>query len=109
MKIQAGGVSRRQVRRSESPTSGYPRIYRQRVTNQGLANVVDVNRVVAEIATQLNDRLAAVSGFIRGSLEEEIPELRGDARIVDLLGASVEGNVDTVLHALRHDIAVQRV
>jgi hypothetical protein len=66
MKIQAGVVSRRQVRRSESPTSGYPRIYRQRVTNQGLANVVDANRVVAEIATQLNDRLAAVSGFIRG-------------------------------------------
>jgi DNA-binding PucR family transcriptional regulator len=79
------------------------------MTNQGLANTVDVDRVVAEIATQLNDRLAAVSGLIRGSLEEEIPELRGDARIVELLGASVEGNVDTVLHALRHDIAVQRV
>jgi DNA-binding PucR family transcriptional regulator len=79
------------------------------MTNQGLANTVDVDRVVAEIATQLNDRLAAVSGLIRGSLEEEIPELRGDARIVELLGASVEGNVDTVLHALRHDIAVQHV
>jgi DNA-binding PucR family transcriptional regulator len=79
------------------------------MTNQGLANAVDVDRVVAEIATQLNDRLAAVSGLIRGSLEEEIPELRGDARIVELLGASVEGNVDTVLHALRHDIAVQHV
>jgi DNA-binding PucR family transcriptional regulator len=79
------------------------------MTKQGLANAVDVDRVVAEIGTQLSDRLAAVSGFIRGSLEEAIPELRGDARIVELLGASVEGNVDTVLHALRHDIAVQRV
>jgi DNA-binding PucR family transcriptional regulator len=79
------------------------------MTNQGLANAVDVDRVVAEIGSRLNDRLAAVSGFIRGSLEEEIPELRGDARIVELLGASVEGNVDTVLHALQHDIAVQRV
>ena len=57
----------------------------------------------------MHDRLAAVSSFIRDSLEEEIPELRGDARLIDLLGASVEGNVDTLLHALRYDIAVERV
>jgi DNA-binding PucR family transcriptional regulator len=74
-----------------------------------LASEVDVSRVVAQIASQLNDRLPAVSGSIRGSLEEEIPQLRGDARIVELLSASVEGNVDTVLHALRHDIAVGHV
>jgi DNA-binding PucR family transcriptional regulator len=79
------------------------------VTKQAVANVADVKRVVAEIGAQLNDRLAAVSGFIRVSLEEEIPELRGDARIIELLGASVEGNVDTVLHALQHDITVERV
>jgi DNA-binding PucR family transcriptional regulator len=79
------------------------------VTKQGLANAVEVNRVVAEISAQLNDRLAAVSGSIRGALEDAIPELRGDARSIELLGASVEGNVDTLLHALRHDIAVERV
>jgi DNA-binding PucR family transcriptional regulator len=79
------------------------------VTKQAVAKAADVKRVVAEIGAQLNDRLAAVSGFIRVSLEEEIPELRGDARIIELLGASVEGNVDTVLHALQHDITVERV
>jgi DNA-binding PucR family transcriptional regulator len=79
------------------------------MTKQGLANAVDVNRVVAEIGAQLNDRLAAVSGSIRAALEDAIPELRGDARTIELLGASVEGNVDTLLHALRHDIAVERV
>jgi hypothetical protein len=63
---------------------------------------------VAEIGTRLNDRLVDVSGLIRAALEDEIAELRGDARLVELLGASVEGNVDTVLHALRHDIAVER-
>ena len=42
-------------------------------------------------------------------LEDQIPELRGDAALVELLGTSVEGNVDTVLHALRYDIAVERV
>ncbi len=30
-------------------------------------------------------------------------------RLVELLGTSVEGNVDTILHALRYDIAVERV
>ena len=74
-----------------------------------VATTADVNQVVSEVASRLNERLASVSGFIRASLEEDIPELRGEARIVELLGASVEGNVDTVLHALRHDIAVDRV
>jgi DNA-binding PucR family transcriptional regulator len=41
--------------------------------------------------------------------EDQIPDLRGDARLMELLGASVEGNVETVLHALRYDIAVERV
>ena len=35
--------------------------------------------------------------------------MRGDAQLMELLGASVEGNVDTVLHALRYDIAVERI
>ncbi len=109
LKIAARVVARRQIGWVKSPTRGYPTIYRQRVTKQAVANAVDVKRVVAEIGAQLNDRLAAVSGFIRVSLEEEIPELRGDARIIELLGASVEGNVDTVLHALQHDITVERV
>ncbi|HZE16820.1 MAG TPA: PucR family transcriptional regulator, partial [Mycobacterium sp.] len=50
-----------------------------------------------------------MSSAICRSLEEQIPELHGDAVLMELLGASVEGNVDTVLHALRYDIAVERV
>ena len=79
------------------------------MTKTRVASTADVNHVVSEVATRLNERLASVSGLIRTSLEADIPELRGEARIVELLGASVEGNVDTVLHALRHDIAVDRV
>jgi DNA-binding PucR family transcriptional regulator len=78
------------------------------VAKAEVAADVDVGQYVAEIGTRLNDRLAYVSEFIRAALEDEIGELRGDARLVELLGASVEGNVDTVLHALRHDIAVER-
>jgi DNA-binding PucR family transcriptional regulator len=102
-------VFRRQLGRINSATSGNGKIYRQRVTKPDVANEEDVNRFVAETAMQMNDRIVELSSFIRGALEDAIPELRGDARSIELLGASVEGNVDTLLHALRHDIAVERV
>jgi hypothetical protein len=70
---------------------------------------IDVGRFVAETAERMHKQLAEVSTFIRGSLEDDIPELRGDARTIELLDASVEGNIETILHALRHDIAVERV
>ena len=79
------------------------------MSNSRLDDDVDVSRYVAETASRLNERLADVSSDIRRSLEEDIPELRGDAGVVELLGASVEGNIDTILRALRYDIAVQRV
>jgi hypothetical protein len=70
---------------------------------------VGVNSYVAKVAGRLLDRLADASSVIHRALEEQIPELRGDAALVELLGTSVEGNVDTLLHALRYDIAVERV
>jgi hypothetical protein len=74
-----------------------------------LASDVGVNSYVAEIAGRLHERLVDASSAIFRSLEGQIPELRGDAGLVELLGNSVEGNVDTILHALRYDIAVERV
>ncbi len=74
-----------------------------------LANEADVSRVVALVATQMSDRLGAISDFIHQSLLDDIPELDVDPRIVELLNASVEGNVDTILNALRHQIAVDRI
>jgi hypothetical protein len=70
---------------------------------------VGVNSYVAEVAGRLHDRLVDVSSEVRRSLEDQIPELRGDAALVELLGTSVEGNVDTILYSLRYDIAVERV
>jgi hypothetical protein len=79
------------------------------VTTRRLDGNVDVSRYIAETADRLHDRLAAVSSGIQGLLEDHIPELRGDTRVVELLGASVEGNVELLLHALRYDIPVERV
>lgn len=70
---------------------------------------VEVSRRVAETADRLHRRLPELAAVMHRSLEGQIPELRGDERITELLGASVEGNVDTVLRALRYDIAVERV
>ncbi len=66
-------------------------------------------RYVAEIADRLHERLGAVASDIRRFLDNQISELRGDPRVVEMLGASIEGNVDTMLHALRYNIAVERV
>jgi DNA-binding PucR family transcriptional regulator len=79
------------------------------VTKPHIADGVEVSRYVAETADRLHARLADVSSIVFRSLEDQIPDLRGDARLMELLAASVEGNVDTVLHALRYDIAVERV
>ena len=70
---------------------------------------VGVARHIANTAARLQERLAQLSSAIRLGLEDQIPELRGDARVMELHGPSVEGNVDTLLHALRYNIAVERV
>ena len=79
------------------------------VKKSGLDNGVGVSSYVAEVGNRLQGRSVALSSELRQALENQIPELRGDAALVELLGTSVEGNVDTVLHALRYDIAVERV
>jgi hypothetical protein len=79
------------------------------IINPGLDDSADVSAYVARVAARMHERLPEVSSVIRGSLEDAIPELRGDARIVEMHRASVEGNVDTLLRALRYDIAVERV
>jgi len=70
---------------------------------------VEVSRHVAETAGRLHSRLPELAPLMHRSLEDQIPELRGDERITELLGPSVEGNVDTILRALRYGIAVERV
>jgi DNA-binding PucR family transcriptional regulator len=79
------------------------------MANVDSADDADVARFVEVTADRLHKRLSEVSTDIRGTLEAEIPELRGDTRLIDLLGASIEGNVDTLLHAVRHGIPVERV
>lgn len=79
------------------------------MTKPRLDGDVEVSSYVAGVAARLNERLAELSSGLGQFLEDQIPELRGDAALMELLGTSVEANVHTVLHALRHDIVVERV
>ncbi|MET7904632.1 helix-turn-helix domain-containing protein [Streptomyces sp. NPDC005355] len=68
-----------------------------------------IDRWVAVIAAELNGRLAAETEKIKDVLESNIPELRKDSRLLELLGASIEGNVDTVLHTLQYNISAEHL
>ncbi len=68
-----------------------------------------MDRLVGIIAARMNERVTEISASIRRGVEQEISELRADVHTVDLLGASVQGNIDTVLHALCHDIPAARI
>ena len=64
---------------------------------------------VAAVAAALSDRLVAVFGDVQRVIEREIPALRDDQRVVDMLEASVAENVATVVHALRDGIDVSTI
>ncbi|GLZ48550.1 ABC transporter substrate-binding protein [Actinomycetospora sp. NBRC 106375] len=65
--------------------------------------------VVAEVADALTPRRTEVSASITDVLATRIDELRGDPALLDLLAASVEGNVETILHVLRRGLAPRDV
>lgn len=64
---------------------------------------------VATVASALNDRFGELTCLIRDVLADRIVELQGDAAIIDLLESSVAGNVENILHALRHGIPVENI
>jgi len=90
--LRINKTARRGYRRSTTPSNVVD------VKKPPVDSDVGVNSYVAEVAGRLHDRLADASSEVRRSLEDQIPELRGDAALVELLGTSVEGNVDTILY-----------
>jgi len=65
--------------------------------------------LVEVVAAALQARLADLTGALRDRLSSRISELDGDAAIIDLLHASIEGNVENILNALRHDIPLDKI
>ena len=68
-----------------------------------------VAETVALIGRQLNPILADLTRDIHVRLSTEIEHLGADEQLVQLLFASVESNVDAILHVFQHGIDVERV
>jgi hypothetical protein len=69
----------------------------------------DVDGCITELAARMNERLTELASDVVLYIEDAMPEMRGDALTTELFRASAEGNIDTVLKALRYHIAVERV
>jgi DNA-binding PucR family transcriptional regulator len=63
----------------------------------------------AEVSGSLTPRTAEMSADIYGLIVRQIPQLRGDKRLLTLLEASVGENVATVLHIIQHGIELENV
>lgn len=66
-------------------------------------------RVLGEVARQLENRLPDIVDEMTGLLADSINELRPDPQMVEMLRASVEGNVSTICHILANDIALSNL
>jgi PucR C-terminal helix-turn-helix domain/GGDEF-like domain len=63
----------------------------------------------SDVSSSLVPRTAEISADVYGLIVREIPQLRGDKRLLALLEASVGENVATVLHIIQHGIDLENV
>ncbi|MCW4355922.1 helix-turn-helix domain-containing protein [Hoyosella sp. YIM 151337] len=68
-----------------------------------------VAHAAAAITTQLDDRVGDVARATQETLIREIPELRDDAQLLQLLHDTVVANIDTVFAAIRNDITLDHI
>lgn len=77
---------------------------------RGLADqAFDVDGCITEIAARMSERLPELAAAVRLYVEQAIPQIGGDPLVMELLRASAEGNIDTVLRALRFHIPLAGV
>jgi hypothetical protein len=63
----------------------------------------------SDVSGSLTPRVAEMSADIYDLIVREIPQLRGDKRVLTLLEASVGENVATLLHVIQHGIELGNV
>jgi PucR C-terminal helix-turn-helix domain/GGDEF-like domain len=68
-----------------------------------------VAELVADVAAAVSRRAAAVSADVYEVVLREVPELRDDKSVLDLLSSSVHSNVGTCLQVLQHQIDLSAV
>jgi DNA-binding PucR family transcriptional regulator len=68
-----------------------------------------VAQSASDVSGALTPRAAEISADIYQLIVREIPQLRGDGRVMALLEASVGENVTTALHVMQHGIDLENV
>jgi hypothetical protein len=68
-----------------------------------------VAQSASDVSGALTPRAAEISADIYRLIVREIPQLRGDKRVLALLEASVGENVTTMLHVMQHGIDLEKV
>ncbi len=81
---------------------------RRRTVPAGSPEAAEISRLTALVGERLQRRYDEINASMNEAIEEAIPGL-GDPELTDMLHASVEGNVATILHMLRNDIPLSRV
>jgi DNA-binding PucR family transcriptional regulator len=64
---------------------------------------------IAEIGVALGDQLADLTRALHQVLADAIEPLQVDKPLLDLLYASIESNLETLVHIMRYDIPVEEV
>ncbi|NGP08245.1 polyketide synthase regulator [Rhodococcus sp. 14C212] len=74
----------------------------------GSAGTDEVQELVALVGDRLQRRFDEITAGMNAAIEETVEDL-GDPELTDILHASVEGNVATILHMIRHDIPLEHM
>lgn len=69
----------------------------------------EVRRVVAEIAQRFDDRQQEITRAMTVMMAREVDQLDEDPQLVELLEASVHGNIATLIHVLANDIPTEHL
>ncbi|MCH5644405.1 MULTISPECIES: CdaR family transcriptional regulator [unclassified Gordonia (in: high G+C Gram-positive bacteria)] len=79
---------------------------RDRLAEVPMSANADVLEQVAIIAKQLRENEPELVADLSAMMAREIDQLDTDPKLVEMLGASVHGNVSTIIHVLANDIPV---
>jgi DNA-binding PucR family transcriptional regulator len=98
------------IRRGDkaSPAAYYPSMDRSSYPSMDRSSP-SAAESAAEVSAALVPGTAELSADIYQLIVREIPQLRGDKRVLTLLEASVGENVATMLHILQHGIDLEKV
>lgn len=69
----------------------------------------EVRRVVAELARRFDEQERDITRVMSTIMAREIAQLDEDPLLVELLEASVHGNITTIIHVFANDIPVEHV